>query len=362
MRIKTVPCPILPEPIHSIIRRGTVIPASPLALNSSRKFDSRRQTALMRYYCHAGAGGAAVGVHTTQFEIRNPEVGLFEPVLRVCSEALDEYTLKFGRPVIKIAGIVGKTPQAVREAETALSLGYHAGLLSLSAFGSASISEMIDHAKEIAGLIPLFGFYLQPSVGGRVLPLEFWRKFVRIPNVVAIKIAPFNRYQTFDVIRAVAEEGRENDIALYTGNDDHIIADLFTPWAFTAYGNRKILRIRGGLLGQWAVGTKQAVEMLAEIHDLIDSGSYIPPEILLRNVELTDANGALFDAAHQFRGVIPGVHEVLRRNGLFEGIWTLNPEEGLSEGQFEEIDRVLRSYPHLFDDEFIEENRDKWMT
>ncbi|MDP2984105.1 MAG: dihydrodipicolinate synthase family protein [Candidatus Latescibacter sp.] len=354
--------PMPPESILSLIRRGTVIPASPLALNSRREFDPCRQTALMRYYCQAGAGGVAVGVHTTQFAIRNPEVDLFETVLQTCAQALDEYTRQSGRPVIKIAGIVGRTAQAAREAETALSHGYHAGLLSLSAFGSAPISEMIDHAEEIARLIPLFGFYLQPSVGGRVLPLEFWRKFVLIPNVVAIKIAPFNRYQTFDVIRAVAEEGLENDIALYTGNDDHIITDLITPWTFTVSGNRKILRIRGGLLGQWAVGTKRAVEMLTEIHDLLDTGSDIHPDMLKRNVELTDANAALFDAAHQFRGVIPGVHEVLRRSGLLEGIWTLNPDEGLSEGQFDEIERVLHTYPHLFDDTFIEENRDSWLT
>jgi hypothetical protein len=359
--------PIPGEEILTCIRKGIVIPASPLALDGRRRFDPRRQAALMRYYCAAGAGGVAVAVHTTQFAIRKPEFDLLEPVLATCAHALDAWSRTAMRPVVKIAGIVGRTPQALREAELAKSHGYHAGLLSLSAFRNDTVDEMIGHAKAVSEAIPLFGFYLQPSVGGRILPLVFWRQFVRIPNVVAIKIAPFNRYQTLDVVRAVAEENRENEIALYTGNDDSIIPDLITPYRFVIEGrvgtrcNVSLLRIRGGLLGQWAVGTKRAVELLAEIHALVESGADIPRSLLVRNVELTDVNAALFDAAHGFAGVIPGVHEILRRQGLLEGIWTLDPEEGLSPGQLEEINRVHHAYPHLFDDEFVREHLHEWL-
>jgi len=353
--------PMPEEKILAVIRKGAVIPASPLTLDSRRRFDPARQAALMRYYCHAGAGGVAVAVHTTQFEIRNPDVHLFEPVLQTCSRTIDEYTKESKRPVVKIAGIVGKTEQAVREAETAAACGYHAGLLSLSAFKNSTINDMIQHAETIARVIPVFGFYLQPSVGGRILPFEFWKRFVLIENVVAVKIAPFNRYQTLDVVRAVAEAGRENDITLYTGNDDNIILDLITPYRIAVSGKQKVLCIKGGLLGQWAVGTKRAVELLSEIHSITESGSDIPVELIQKNSELTDTNAALFDAAHNFAGVIPGVHEILRRQGLLEGIWTLNPKEKLSEGQLEEIDRVHESYPHLFDDDFIREHLEKWL-
>ena len=352
--------PVPDDNILKIIRKGVVIPASPLALNSQRKFDPVRQTALMRYYCNAGAGGIAVGVHTTQFEIRYPEINLFEPVLETCSKVIDEYVKKAKRPVVKIAGIVGETVQAVREAETAVRYRYHAGLLSLSAFKNSTVNDMLKHSETIASKIPVIGFYLQPAVGGRILPFEFWREFAKIKNVVAIKIAPFNRYQTLDVVRAVAEANRENDITLYTGNDDNIIIDLITPYKIHVNGAKKTLRINGGLLGQWAVGTKRAVGLLEEIHTLISSEKDIPVEFLRRNIELTDVNAALFDAANNFAGVIPGVHEILRRQGLFEGIWTLNPDETLSKGQLEEIDRVHRTYPHLFDDDFIKENISEW--
>ena len=352
--------PMPDENIIRIIHKGIVIPASPLALNSQRQFDPARQTALMRYYCNAGAGGIAVGVHTTQFEIRNPGINLFEPVLETCSTAINEYVKKSNRTVVKIAGIVGKTDQAVIEAETAVHYGYHAGLLSLSAFKDSPVNDMLKHSEIIAGKIPVIGFYLQPAVGGRILPFEFWKEFAKIKNVIAIKIAPFNRYQTLDVVRAVAEANRENDIALYTGNDDNIIMDLITPYSINN-GTKKTLRIKGGLLGQWAVGTKKAVELLDEIHTLINSGKDIPAEFLQRNIELTDVNAALFDASNNFAGVIPGVHEILRRQGLFEGIWTLNPAEILSEGQLEEINRVHRTYPHLFDDDFIKENIYEWL-
>jgi dihydrodipicolinate synthase/N-acetylneuraminate lyase len=325
-----------------------VIPAHPLALNARRELDERRQRALTRYYMDAGAGGLAVGVHTTQFEIRDPQVGLFEPVLQLAMEEMR------GKDLVKIAGIVGKTPQAAREAEFAHGCGYDAGLLSLGAMRDASVHEMLEHARAVARIIPVVGFYLQPSVGGRVLPYEFWRGFAEIENVVAIKIAPFNRYQTIDVVRALAEAGRD-DIALYTGNDDNIVMDLLTPYRF---GNRT-LRIIGGLLGHWAVWTKRAVELVHRAHAAY--GKALEPEWLTLNIEVTDANAALFDVAHNFHGCIAGIHEVLRRQGLLEGTWCLSPSENLSPGQSAEIDRVCRAYPHLNDDEFVRENLDRWL-
>jgi dihydrodipicolinate synthase/N-acetylneuraminate lyase len=330
------------------LTRGGVIPAHPLALNARRELDERRQRALTRYYMDAGAGGLAVGVHTTQFEIRDPQVGLFEPVLQLAMEEMR------GKDLVKIAGIVGKTPQAAREAEFAHGCGYDAGLLSLGAMRDASVHEMLEHARAVARIIPVVGFYLQPSVGGRVLPYEFWRGFAEIENVVAIKIAPFNRYQTIDVVRALAEAGRD-DIALYTGNDDNIVMDLLTPYRF---GNRT-LRIIGGLLGHWAVWTKRAVELVHRAHAAY--GKALEPEWLTLNIEVTDANAALFDVAHNFHGCIAGIHEVLRRQGLLEGTWCLSPSENLSPGQSAEIDRVCRAYPHLNDDEFVRENLDRWL-
>jgi dihydrodipicolinate synthase/N-acetylneuraminate lyase len=321
------------------LREGAVIPAHPLALTAERKLDERRQRALTRYYLAAGAGGVAVGVHTTQFEIR--ERGLLAPVLELAMEELRR------AESIRIAGIVGKTAQALKEAELVARLGYHAGLLSLGAMASASVPELLEHARAVASVIPLFGFYLQPAVGGRVLPYEFWRAFAEIENVVAIKIAPFNRYQTIDVMRAVAESGR--DIALYTGNDDNILLDLLTPYRF----GDTTLRIVGGLLGHWAVWTRRAVELLEQRHRLNDS--------LTLAIEITDSNAAFFDAANGFRGCIPGIHEVLRRQGLLAGRWCLNPREDLSPGQMEEIDRVYRAYPHLNDDTFVRQHLDEWL-
>ena len=321
------------------LRAGAVIPAHPLALTADRKLDERRQRALTRYYLAAGAGGVAVGVHTTQFEIR--ECGLLAPVLELAMEELRR------ADSIRIAGIVGKTAQAVNEAELAARLGYHAGLLSLGAMASASIPELLDHARAVASVIPLFGFYLQPAVGGRVLPYEFWRAFAEIENVVAIKIAPFNRYQTIDVMRAVAESGKE--IALYTGNDDNILLDLLTPYRF----GDTTLRIVGGLLGHWAVWTRRAVELLEQRDMLKDT--------LTRAIEITDSNAAFFDAANGFRGCIAGIHDVLRRQGLLAGRWCLNPREDLSPGQMQEIDRVYRAYPDLNDDAFVREHLDAWM-
>lgn len=333
------------------LREGVVIPAHPLALTAARKLDERRQRALTRYYLAAGAGGVAVGVHTTQFEIRDPRVGLLEPVLDLAMEELR------GTDAVKIAGIVGRTPQAVREAEFAARRGYDAGLLSLGALRDASIPELLAHARAIAEIIPLFGFYLQPAVGGRILPYAFWREFAEIPNVAAIKIAPFNRYQTLDVLRAVAGSGRADEIALYTGNDDSIVTDLLTPFRF----GERTLRIAGGLLGHWAVWTLRAAQLLDQIHSEVRAERPLAPSWLALAAEVTDSNAALFDTANQFHGCIAGLHEVLRRQGLLAGRWCLNPDEDLSPGQAEEIDRVYRAYPHLNDDDFVRERLDGWL-
>ncbi|MGI6355961.1 MAG: dihydrodipicolinate synthase family protein [Lentisphaeria bacterium] len=342
------------------LRQGTVIPAMPLALNAKRKFLPDRQAALARYYIDAGSGGIAVGVHSTQFEIRDPKIGLFEPVLSIVSAAIDKWSVQVNRPIFKIAGICGRTDQALREADFAIQRGYHAGLLSLSAFRDDSIEAMLDHCEQVAKIIPVIGFYLQPAVGGRVLPYAFWRQFAAIDNVIAIKIAPFNRYQTFDVIRAVAEAGREQDIALYTGNDDNIVVDLLTEYRVKTVAGEKAIRIKGGLLGHWCVWTQAAVRLLDELHKAA-AADQIPASLLTLAAEVTDCNAAFFDAANQFRGCIPGIHEVLRRQGLLEGTWCLNPEEVLSPGQSEEIDRVYRAYPHLSDDSFVSANLSRWL-
>ncbi len=334
------------------LMQGLVIPAHPLALNADRRLDERRQRALSRYYMDAGAGGLAVGVHTTQFAIRDPEIGLLEPVLRIAAAEMVQ------RDVVKIAGICGPTSQAVREAELARQLGYDAGLLSLGALREASVDELVEHSRQIAGILPVVGFYLQPSVGGRILPYSFWRRFVEIENIVAVKIAPFNRYQTIDVVRAVIESGRAAEIALYTGNDDNILLDLLTAYDF---GEGRRVRIRGGLLGHWAVWTQRAVQQLAEAHRAAATDSQIPSSLLTLAQQVTDSNAALFDPSHAFHGCIPGIHEILRRQGLLEGRWCLDPQEELSPGQMEEIDRVTRSYPHLADDEFVAQNLDRWL-
>ena len=337
-------------------RKGCVIPAQPLALDADRKFAPRYQRALCRYYMDAGVGGIAVGVHSTQFEIRKKEIGLFEPVLKQTAGFIDEWGERTGKKILKVGGICGKTEQALYEAEFEASCGYDAGLLSLSAFAGESVDAMLEHCAKIAKVIPVIGFYLQPSVGGRILPYEFWREFAEIDNVLAIKMAPFNRYCTLDVVRAVAESGR--NITLYTGNDDNIAIDLLTEYRF---GDRAIA-IKGGLLGHWCCWTKKAVELLDEIHSIVDSGKDIPAELLTRNVQITDSNAAFFDPAHGFAGCIPGIHEVLHRQGLLPGIWCLNPDEVLSDGQSEEITRVHDSYPHLHDDEFVAANIEKWLA
>jgi Dihydrodipicolinate synthetase family len=349
------PSDFLPPAVGQALRRGVVIPAMPLALTASRRLDERRQRALCRYYLAAGAGGLAVGVHTTQFAIREPRHGLLRPVLALVAEEM-----KRNEAIVGIAGVCGATPQAVAEAALARELGYHAGLLSLAALREADESALILHCRAVAEVLPLVGFYLQPAVGGRVLSFRFWHRFVEIDRVVAIKIAPFNRYQTLDVVRAAAEAGRE-DIALYTGNDDQIVLDLVTPFRFSFQDRWVTRRIVGGLLGQWAVWTRRAVELLGECQTLARQGDAIPAELLERAVHITDANAAVFDAANGFAGCIAGIHEVLRRQGLLEGTWCLDPRETLGPGQAEEIDRVCRRYPYLNDDAFVAQHREEWL-
>jgi len=337
---------------------GQVIPAHPLAIDAERRLDERHQRALTRYYVAAGAGGIAVGVHTTQFEIRAH--GLYRPVLELAAETATTALGVTPRAFVRIAGLIGDTQQAVTEAEIAVALGYHAGLLSLGAWTRATDAAILEHCRVIADVIPVFGFYLQPAVGGRVLSYGFWRELADIPNVVAIKIAPFNRYRSLDVVRAVADAERD-DIALYTGNDDAIVADLLTPIPCIVGGRVVERRIVGGLLGQWAVWTRAAVRMLDAIKRVRAEES-LDTDWLRTGAMLTDANGALFDARHDFAGSIAGIHEVLRRQGLLRGTWCLNPQECLSPGQTEEIDRVLRSYPSLTDDSFVAEHREAWLT
>ena len=340
------------------LARGHVIPAHPLALTAARALDERHQRALTRYYVAAGAGGIAVGVHTTQFQIRDPKHALLAPVLALAVETAGERLRADPRAFALIAGVCGETKQALAEARLAHDLGYHAALVSLGALHDASEERLLEHCREIGEVLPLFGFYLQPAVGGRVLRYEFWRGFAEIPQVVAIKIAPFNRYQTLDVLRAVADSGR-TDISLYTGNDDQILLDLLTPFPPLGESDRAP-RIVGGLLGQWAVWTHRAVEMLEEIRAARDMMS-LDAAWLARAAALTDANGALFDVRHAFAGCIAGLHEILRRRRLLAGNWCLDPNESLSPGQLDEIDRVLRAYPELTDDAFVAANIDAWL-
>jgi hypothetical protein len=347
--------------IQQLLQRGVAIPAHPLALDAQRRLDQRRQRALSRYYLAAGAGGLAVGVHTTQFEIREPAIGLFRPVLQLAAEEMDRADATRQEPIVRIAGICGRTAQAVSEAGLIRDLGYHAGLLSLGAMRQADDDALLAHCRAVAQVIPLIGFYLQPAVGGRVLPHRFWQRFVEIENIAAVKIAPFNRYQTIDVVRAVAESGRD-DIALYTGNDDNIVMDLVTPYRFRV-GQRTVeRRIVGGLLGHWAVWTKPAVDLLQQCQRLVSCDANLPTSMLRRGIEVTDCNAAFFDAANAFAGCIAGLHEVLRRQGLLEGIECLNPRETLSPTQSEEIDRVYAAYPHLNDDDFVAQHRDEWLN
>ena len=343
----------LPAATLELLRRGSVIPAHPLALDAKRRLDARRQRALTRYYLDAGAGGLAVGVHSTQFAIR--EHGLYEPVLRLAAETARDWCR---RPLVMIAGLSGRTAQAKEEAGIALAHGYHAGMLSLAPMQGASVDELVAHCSAVAAELPLVGFYLQTAVGGIALPVEFWRRFALIDNVVAIKIAPFNRYKTLDVARGVVAAGAEGRVTLYTGNDDHIVLDLVAPLAVKRGQEEVRLRIRGGLLGHWSVWTKNAVELLERIHRQVR----IDADLLALDARVTDCNSAFFDVAHDFAGCIPGCHEVLRRQGLLEGIWCLDPKETLSPGQAQEIDRVCREHADLADDAFVRENLTRWLS
>ncbi|MEZ4682420.1 MAG: hypothetical protein R2932_50265 [Caldilineaceae bacterium] len=364
--------PTLPAALRELLRTGTVLPAHPLALNADHQIDIRHQRALTRYYCAAGVGGIAVGVHTTQFAIHDPACGLYEPVLRLAAATAEEALRDSPRPLLKIAGLVGKTEQALHEARIALDLGYHAGLLSLAAFRDADDATLLTHCRAVAARIPVVGFYLQPAVGGRILDYDFWRRFVEIENVVAIKVAPFNRYQSIDVVRALADAGRANDIALYTGNDDNIVADLITEFQVGQgqgaargageEGEIPTVRFVGGLLGQWAVWTQQAVQMLASIQQQRAAGTLDHAHWLRYGTQLTDANAAIFDVAHSFRGCLPGIHWILQQQGLMAGTATLDPHEQLMPGQVAALARVCAAYPWLTDDGFVAAHRAAWLA
>lgn len=344
--------------LRDALQQGMAIPAHPLALTSRRKLDERRQRALTRYYAAAGAGGVAVGVHTTQFEIR--DCGLFEPVLEIAREELDRADEGRDVPMLRVGGVCGRTKQAVAEAALLRDHGYHAALLSLSAFSDDSEDAMVAHCAAVADVLPVFGFYLQPAVGGRVLAYSFWRRFCEIENVVAIKMAPFNRYQTHDVVRAVVNAGRD-DIALYTGNDDAIVADLLSTFRFDVGGEPIERRIVGGLLGHWSVWTRCAVGLLESCHAAGADDAALR-RMVYEATAVTEMNAAIFDVANGFRGCIAGIHYVLQRQGLFEGLWCLDEDEGMSSGQAEGIDRVCATYPHLVDDDFVTEHRDAWLS
>lgn len=349
----------IPGNAIALLHKGTVIPALPLALNRLRRFDERRQRALIRYYLDAGAGGVAVGVHTTQFAIREKSVNLFEPLLRIAKEEFDFFDGSTGRPVLRISGVIGKTQQARKEAMLAVNNGYHAALLSLAAFGGEPNSAILKHCRIISEIIPIVGFYLQPAVGGRMLDTDFWQGFCEIPNVIAVKIAPFNRYQTLDVVKGLAHSGR-SDISLYTGNDDNILADLLTEFRIPVKGSIFRKRIVGGLLGHWAVWTRSAVKLLEDVHRGAFNNDTL--KALSLAARITDCNAAFFDAAHNFKGCITGLHEVLRRQGLLENNLTLNADDQLSPSQKREIDRVCAAYPDLNDDEFVRMNLRKWLS
>ena len=337
--------------IKNFLHQGTMIPAHPLALKQDLSIDEIKQRLLTQYYIASGAGGVAVGVHTTQFEIRDPAINLLEPVFKMAAEEIDKAAL--ARPFIKVAGVCGPTSQAIKEAELAVKYGYHLGLVSMGGLSSYSEAALIERIEAVSEIIPVFGFYLQPAVGGRVLSYDFWRAFAEIPNVQAIKVAAFNRYQTLDVVRAVCDSSRREEIALYTGNDDNIVSDLLTPYRFNTGSQVVEKRFVGGLLGHWAVWTTRAVELFTEIKNCIDNNYKGVDELLAKGIAVTDMNAVVFDAANSFKGCIAGIHEVLLRQGLMNGIWCISDEEKLSPGQAEEIDRIYKLYPSLTVDEFV---------
>jgi dihydrodipicolinate synthase/N-acetylneuraminate lyase len=346
------------QQIRDRLFEGIVIPAIPLALHKDGSFDPLHQKALLRYYIDSGAGGIAAAVHTTQFEIRDNQE-FFTNFLSFVSEEIDSFSEKKGRKVLKIGGVCGETSQAVAEAKLLHEKGFDAGLISLSAFKGKNSQQILAHCREVADYIPLFGFYLQPAVGGVVLNRAFWKEFCQIQNVVGIKVAPFNRYRTLDVLHAVAASGRRHKIALYTGNDDSIIFDLITQYPFQT--TEVPIEFAGGLLGQWCVWTKAAVDLLDEIKMLKRNHNAIPFELIQRAQKLTDANAAVFDAQNGFSGVIPGIHEILVRQGLLTSRRCIDPAVDLSDGQLKEIDRVINAYPELQDNIFIQDNIEQWL-
>ena len=342
----------LSKELKAHLMQGTVIPAHPLALNEDRTLDEDHQRLLTQYYMNSGAGGIAIAVHSTQFEIREPQVNLFEKVIELASEEIAK--AKLDRPFLKVCGICGPTEQAVTEAKLAVKHGYHMGLLSMGGLQGWSEEDILERVRKVAQVIPVFGFYLQPSVGGRIFSYNFWSKFVEIENVEAIKCASFNRYQTLDVMRALANSSRRNEVAMYTGNDDNIVNDLITTYRFPTAEGQTEITFRGGLLGHWAVWTQKAVELLEKIKQYkLKPSAAVADELLSHNIAVTDSNAALFDPSHDFHGCISGIHEVLRRQGLLKGIWCISAKESLSPGQHEEIDRIYNDYPHLNDDEFV---------
>lgn len=347
------------EKALEILHNGTVIPAIPLVLDQNRKFDPLGQRRLVRYYLEAGAGGVAAAVHTTQFEIRDPEFDLLRPVLETVAEELDDFERTSGKTLVRIAGVCGETPQARQEALLAKELGYDAVLLSPGGLNHLSEEEMLQRTEEVAALMPVIGFYLQSSVGGRRFSFSYWKRLADIQNVVAVKSAPFNRYQTLDLVRGCAASSRRDEVALYTGNDDNIVSDLLTPFCFDIDGQTITKYFAGGLLGHWCVWTEKVAEQFTAIKAYQGKDS-IPAKLLTLGAQITDCNAAFFDVANGFRGCIAGVHEVLRRQGLMEGIWCLNPEETLSEGQMQEIDRVYKMYPALNDDAFARNFLERW--
>jgi hypothetical protein len=345
----------LPADVLGIVRRGAVLPAHPLALDARRQFDVRAQRALARYYIDAGAGGLAVGVHATQFQIR--EAGLYRPVLELAAQAAGDWAR---RPLVLIAGVIGRTPQALAEAELARGLGYHAALIGLGALSGAGEDELIEHCRRVARAIPLIGFYLQTAVGGIPLSRTFWTRFAAIENVIAIKVAPFDRYKTLDVAFGVVAAAAEDRVTLYTGNDDHIVADLVTPMRIRSNGREVLLRFKGGLLGHWSVWTKSAVELFARVEAVTGRG-VVPEDLLAMDAMVTDCNSVIFDVAHAFAGCIPGCHEILRRQGLLATNHCLDPNEVLSPGQAAGIDRISAAYPELNDDAFVSAHLDRWL-
>lgn len=344
-----------------ILKAGTVIPATPLALDENRNFDEYSQRLLMKYYLNCGVGGIATAVHSTQFEIRDPEVNLFEPILKLVSDEITDYENKTGKVIVKVAGVCGKAEQAVKEAELAKKYGYDAVLLSPGGLNALSEEELIERTKAVASVMPVIGFYLQTAVGGRQFSFNYWQQICEIPNVVAIKAAPFNRYMSLDVARAAALSSRSDEITLYTGNDDNIVIDLLTTYKFDIDGKHYEKGFEGGLLGHWSVWTKRAVELF-ELCKQEKKKSGISAEMLSLANAVTDTNAVLFDGANKFAGCIPGLHYVLKKQGLMKSLNCINPDEKLSPGQVEEFERIYSMYPHLFDDDFVKENIDAWKS